>query len=312
MIFLDTNVLPRQGALKNVVMSAVLKVAAHNELKVYISEVVLEESVNIRKDLTSEVTQKLQEAFNQASKLMELEPIYIPDAAEVASSWRDELTATFEIVPLEGAQAIEALKREASRKRPARQGKGARDSAIWLSLLDSAARHAGRVHFVSDNKEDFADTANAKIFHPDLLEDCRARNVEIVYHRNLDSLLDALSKKSEKSPSVEDVQAAKELLTQALFSGEVISAIVDEFHSSRNVIFDLKVAKVQRLKSYQVDDVILSLVNLRVDFDTELADETDSPKVFTTVSCRAWVQTTSTAGDIVDIDIEDFSSPQAR
>ncbi|MEW2511019.1 PIN domain-containing protein [Streptomyces sp. NPDC046870] len=312
MIFLDTNVLPRVGSLKNVLMSAVLKVASHNKLKIHISEVVLEESVNIRKDLASEAIQKLQDAFNQASKVMDLDSIYIPDLQEIASSWRAELEAAFEVFPVKGTQAIEALKREAARKRPAREGKGARDSAIWLSMLDSASGYEAPIHFVSDNKEDFADTADAKRLHPDLLEDCKARGVEVVYHRNLDSLLDSLSKKVATAPDSESINGTLEILLEALFDIGLPHEISHQYHSGRGFLIDVRVSSIRKIKSYQVEDTVLSIVDLHLDVDTELADEVDPPKVALFAECRAWVQMNSQTGSIVTIDVEEITSLRTR
>ncbi|AXE86583.1 PIN domain-containing protein [Streptomyces sp. Go-475] len=312
MIFLDTNVLPRVGSLKNVLMSAVLKVASHNQLKVYISEVVLEESVNIRKDLASEAIQKLQEAFNQASKVMDLESIYIPDLQEITAAWRAELEAAFEVVSVEGTQAVEALKREAARKRPAREGKGARDSAIWLSMLDSASSYNAPVHFVSDNKDDFADTADAKRLHPDLLEDCKARAVEVIYHRNLDSLLDALSSKVTTVPERENINSALPVLLEALFDIGLSQEISEKYHADRGFLIDVRVSSVRKIKSYQVEDTVLSLVDLHLEVDTELADEADPPKVPLSVGCRSWIQLDSKTGSVVTIDVEEITTLRAR
>ncbi|MFI0089681.1 PIN domain-containing protein [Streptomyces bobili] len=312
LIFLDTNVLPRQGSIRNVLMSAVLKVASHNDLQVCISEVVLEESVNIRKSLVAEAIQKLQEAFNQASKLMELEPIYIPDLAEITSSWRDELEATFEVIPLGGDQAVAALKREASRKRPARDGKGARDSAIWLSALEISVAREALVHFVSDNKADFADTTNANVLHPDLLEDCKARGVEVIYHRNLDSLLDKLSSKSQDTPSLDSVSAVKNMLLEALFETGLPHRIFDEFYGGEGFSLDAEVKGVKKIKSYQVDDAILSLVDIDVEVDTESADGGEVKEIPLLVGCRAWVQSSHSTGDISSIDVEEVSNVTVR
>ncbi|WP_185013155.1 PIN domain-containing protein [Streptomyces sp. AK010] len=312
LIFLDTNVLPRQGSIRNVLMSAVLKVASHNDLRVCISEVVLEESVNIRKSLVAEAIQKLQEAFNQASKLMELEPIYIPDLSEIASSWRDELEAAFEVIPLGGVQAVAALKREAARRRPARDGKGARDSAIWLSALEVAVANGAPVHFVSDNRADFADTANANLLHPDLLEDCKARGVEVIYHRNLDSLLDKLSSKSQNTPSIGSVSAVKNMFLEALFETGLPHRISEEFYGSAGFSLDAEVKDVKKIKSYQVDDAILSLVDIDVEVDTESTGDGDVKEIPLLVGCRAWVQSSHSAGAISSIDVEEVSSVTVR
>src|SRR5262249_44757297 len=113
-------------------------------------EIVLAEAVNARGEAADTAIQKLQEAINQASKIMSLEPIYLPDRSEVVSAWQQELESAFRVIPVNGEHAVEALKREAARRRPAREGKGGRDSAIWLGVLEEASSSDVPVHFVSD------------------------------------------------------------------------------------------------------------------------------------------------------------------
>lgn len=312
LIFLDTNVLPRVGSLKNVLMSAVLQVATHSGHKVCISDVVVEEAVNIRKEAAAEAIQKLRDAFNQANKILELESIYIPDLQEVADEWREGLTSTFEVFPVGGSQAVEALKREAARKRPAREGKGARDTAIWLSMLEYACGREDSIHFVSDNKEDFADASDAKRLHPDLVEDCKERSVEVIYHRNLDSLLEALSQRVDTAPVVENIEVATSILHEALFNAGLSQEISEKFHSGRGFLIDTTVSGVRKVKSYRVENALLSLIVLSLDVGTELADEKDPPKVSLIVECRAWVQVDANSGSVVTIDVEEITALRVR
>jgi hypothetical protein len=64
------------------------------------------------------------------------------------------------LIALDGKSAIEALRREAWRIPPAStsfevKGTGARDAAIWLSLVKESIERSERIFFISDDKRAF-------------------------------------------------------------------------------------------------------------------------------------------------------------
>ena len=78
----------------------------------------------------------------------------------VLSVYQAKLRNIFELIELDGASAIEALRREAWRIAPASTsfdatGNGARDAAIWLSLINESVRSGETIYFVSSDKRAF-------------------------------------------------------------------------------------------------------------------------------------------------------------
>ena len=66
-------------------------------------------------------------------------------------------------------------------------GKGFRDALIWLSILDFAEIIEDRkVIFISNNHKDFSES-KMNLLHPDLIEETRLRNVEILYYISINN-----------------------------------------------------------------------------------------------------------------------------
>ena len=306
MIFIDTNMLPRQGSLRNVLMSSVLRVAAHNGIDICISEVVLEESVSARGRAVDEATQKLREAINQASKVIALDDIYIPGREDEVARWEEELRSTFRVIPVKGDHAVEALRREAFRRRPAREGKGARDAAIWLCAIDYALEHKLPIYFVSDNTEDFADPAQTDRLHSDLLAECDELAVQVSFHRSLDSLIGSLATRVDFAPSIEALSAgaASTLLLLAIFNAHQAA---ETGPLARFVPSEVtEVEEVQRLKAYKVDQLTLSLVRIKLRLAVTNLDGPEREELLLQCTFKAWVESLGDDSDIIAIDIDNI------
>ncbi len=92
------------------------------------------------------------------------EPGPAPFDRDAASGyWREEYGRLFEVIETSGGVALQALQREANCRKPAkgpeaRDKGGARDAAIWLSVVDYLKGHPGEeVCFVTGNTRDFGD-----------------------------------------------------------------------------------------------------------------------------------------------------------
>ncbi|MGA5818655.1 PIN domain-containing protein [Kitasatospora sp. NPDC094028] len=192
-IFLDTNVLPRQRVVRNVIISTILRVAKAKGMAVAISSVVLDESLSQRRQVATSTVESLSTAISAMSKLTDLDPIYIPGIEEIVADWEGQLRDAFQVIPVNGDDAAEALWREALRKKPAKSdGTGARDAAIWLTVKRShCSSPGGQTHFVSDNWKDFA-APDKKSLHPDLAAEV-SDSGPFHYHRKLEDLLSVLA-----------------------------------------------------------------------------------------------------------------------
>jgi hypothetical protein len=197
-IYLDTNVIPRRGELHAPHIAALEGVAEAVQQSLVLPAMVLAESVSARRRDIEEAFDVIRIGLRQAEKLVRLEGIYLPDPAEALAAWDAELRRVFAIAPLPNEAAEEALLREVNRVRPARDGRGARDAAIWLTVLSDHRRRGGEGHFVSANTDDFGDPSARSQLHPDLQAEL-AGLPPLHFAASIDALLDALASKAAVS-----------------------------------------------------------------------------------------------------------------
>jgi len=150
----DTNALPVKGNLESGFWTALFHLCSMKGIRPAISEVTLHEAVNFREDQANKLITPLVATHSELSRMTRMDPVYTPTAADIAAVYEARLNELFEVLPLEGDHAIEALRREARRVVPARLGKGGRDSAIWLTIA-ALANQGHTVRFVTNNHKDF-------------------------------------------------------------------------------------------------------------------------------------------------------------
>ena len=217
MIVLDTNVLERHPF--DSPLMAILKVLSRlTNHKLAISEVTLNERC-------SHFCHQLQRGIEQEARIRHeiAELLRIGDArhrrwslgseTETArrvgialGKYQQRLLRTFDVVELDGASAIEALRREACRLPPAStsfdaKGRGARDAAIWLSLVREA-RSGETIYLVSSDKG---------AFHaPDLSSDLTEGSPVIVLNDVAD-LIVALADAVDVDVDIEQIRESEEI-----------------------------------------------------------------------------------------------------
>ncbi|MGW3631870.1 PIN domain-containing protein [Streptomyces sp. NPDC005122] len=154
--------------------------------------------------------------------------------------WEGIYWRSLEILPLTREAAVEGLRREAHRIRPARastkNATGGRDAAIWMTVLEQAkASPASLVHFVSNNSNDFG--VNGTLY-PDMADEVKAAGVSVEYLTNLDDALNRISSREEIDANDPDLLArvGAATTTQALWSfvvetleGQQVSGAVVDF-----------------------------------------------------------------------------------
>ena len=239
-VIFDTNALPRQYDFRSGFWLSILRLCQVTGHQPSIPEVVLHESINIRRTSYRDAAKSFALATKELDKFYDGLEVYVPDVETVAAEWRDAIEAAFEIIPLSGEDATEALTREALRRPPAREGKGARDAAIWMTAL-RLAKDGNKVLFVSNNTKDFGKNG----LHPDLLkevEDIREANGALVYLQNLDDLVVHLATKVPP-PEFSEV--------------ELLSAFYDIFIASAITTLDGGTYEVSALDSLDLDSLTL-------------------------------------------------------
>jgi hypothetical protein len=130
----------------------------------------------------------------------------------VVPSWRDYLANIFEVIEAPDGAFEQAILREVRRQPPAREGRGARDALVWLTVLSRQVKGETN-YFVSNNAKDFGKT--------DLLPSLQAEipdKSELIYCSSLADLLGHLAtKKSElRTEDVERSSAFREAIAESL------------------------------------------------------------------------------------------------
>jgi hypothetical protein len=170
-----------------------------------IPDVVLDEYLAWRR---REVTSKVEAAQSAVRGLLrtatwdrraEWEDLEPPDVDDIVEATGAMLRERFVILDVTGDDAREALRREAARQPPAKiddkgSGAGARDAAIWLTVLRQCPiASPSSVHFVADDHDFGRDVLDPKL---------RAEAPDnLYYHDGLPKLLGALAEPSKLGQS---------------------------------------------------------------------------------------------------------------
>ena len=165
-IYLDANILWSWRTFNEVDRLALSIVAHQSGQAVRLPEIAAREvEEHYRRSLIEAVERhenaahQLATTFDQEIDVM-LEPTpWVPDAVE---TWRQRLEQVVEVVPTDPLDAVAALEREIIGQPPTKErqrgkaGAGARDAAIWLTVLRDHHLRGEASVFVTANKQDFA------------------------------------------------------------------------------------------------------------------------------------------------------------
>jgi hypothetical protein len=168
-IYLDTNVLPRTGNLDSLEISILVALARETGCELVVPELVIEEATSQRLRTIEAAFDLLRKAHRDAQAFASIPMLPdLPVPGELAREFRRKLETVCRTASTPGEAGKEALRREAFRLRPAREGKGARDVAIWLTVKSAHQATGTEGYFVSKNIKDFADPSDRSRLHPDL------------------------------------------------------------------------------------------------------------------------------------------------
>ncbi|MGR6998677.1 PIN domain-containing protein [Yinghuangia aomiensis] len=118
------------------------------------------------------------------------------DEAPARNHWEHVYEGEFDVIPTPPGVADEALRREAFCDKPAKPDEnkkgGARDAAIWLTVVDFLRRHPQtQVYFVSNNTKDFGDSTS---FPPQLGKDLGPDRHHFTLLTSLEAVIAAVTK----------------------------------------------------------------------------------------------------------------------
>lgn len=275
----DTNGLPRGGNLESGFWNALFRLCEMKGIKPAIAEVTLDEAVNMRREAANKILTPLVAAHIELSRMTRIDPIYAPTAESIAAEYEERLRSLFEVLPLDGAHAVEAFRREARRILPARLGKGGRDSAIWLTIA-KLANDGHTVYFVTNNHKDFG---RGGLF-TELLEEVEDAAQPIEYLASSNDFIDQIAMKVElPGPSAEDVANAFSLSIRSHIIG-----ILEEMESTEHTVDRAWTAKIimeaiRKGQGYEVDGQGL----VHVSATTKLTDPTGA--LWATGTMSGWL-----------------------
>ena len=299
-VLFDTNVLPRQYDFRSGFWLSILRLCHVTGHKPAVPEIVLHESVNIRAASYSEAANNLALATKEIAKYYGDLEVYVPDVESVVEDWRKSIEGALRILPLHGDDATEALTREALRRRPAREGKGGRDAAIWMTAL-RLAKDGVNVVFVSNNTKDFGKGG----LHPDLVRELAelAENGGMLHYlQNLDDLVAHLATKipppsfeeADLLYAFEDILGAGAMTT--LEGGSFEVPALDSLVSAAISLAEWKV-----VGCYEVDSEGLALISGRA--LVSLADGMSTLKF----KFRGWVYFDSETTEVAGASLEEVT-----
>jgi hypothetical protein len=266
-IILDANVVPREAGLDGLEFVALLAVAAETGHVVALPSVALVECVaRFERDLR-ERHAKLLESVVAINKLV-VEKIAAPrlPILDLAVSYEERLRARLEVLPLPDGAGEEAMRREARREPPAKNG-GTRDAAIWLSAVAAARAVTSDVYFVSKNSKDFGQDA----LPPKLQDDIASFSGRFSYLSTTTSVIEQLAEYREppEAALITAQPALREVLTRDL-EAEALQELPTLLEIRRDPEFDLWASEVRQLELVEAASVRryrvggLDLVTLRV------------------------------------------------
>lgn len=255
---LDTNVLGKAADLNSPLWVSIKKLCAEANITLCLPGIVFNEALNLRREEYQKAQKEFLESNKQIGRYFDLPAVYVPDVEEVIEKWTSDLTQMFKLLPGDPVDASEALTREATRKKPAKGGRGARDALIWLTCR-RLAEGGAEVLFVSRNTGDFA-AGDGKSWHPDLAREIEGGVAEnLHYLANLDAFIDRIAERVD-GPDLSDFDELESLLGFEIWDFALEGWDAPEGDESM-VQIHWDFSEVRALRSYRVGDRGLALVD---------------------------------------------------
>ena len=283
-IYVDTNAIPPHGPLDSIDLSALRAVVMEHGFDVALPRMVVEESIGQRRRHVRAAIERVRSAQHAVREFWKVESPPSPDLDDTVEQWRTHLEGRFRVVETPANAANEALAREIHRIPPTRDGKGARDAVIWLSIIDDIKGTDGESNFlITSNKKDFASPQDPNSFHPALLEELGARALTL--KRTVADVIDVLAKKVDfdltpevlaKWPGAEDAVSSEfarigfhRLVAERRDELEAVVGVaaVGDLYLSRAV--RSRPSMVSRVTAYEVEgrQVAIAVTDWEVDLE---------------------------------------------
>ncbi len=165
-VYLDTNVLYGWTTFTELSRLAISIVAGQLNQPLVLPELVADEAeAQLERELQSAVD-SYEAAEHALQDLFPVEYTHVepyPDVQGRLVAWRTLRDEVFQVAPMQRNDAVEGLRREihgdapAKLRRGRKPGAGARDVALWLTLVRDHRQRGQESHFVTANHTDFLD-----------------------------------------------------------------------------------------------------------------------------------------------------------
>lgn len=275
-IFLDTNVVPYKGRT-SISFETTLILAQECHQDVALPELVLRESIAHRQ-------REIEEAFGTLKNAQEKARVYfdkivesnLPHPQILTDSWASKLKQKVKIIEPPPNVFEEAIFREIQRIRPTREGRGARDAVIWLTVKQAHLLSNTINYFVSANTKDFAASEKENNLHEDLQQEIAKHPIPLIYCKSLDTLLQKIARESEPGiqitaqilDSSEEVQTT---LRRAIQDNLVIREILPTLPLGKEYISSAITPsqyEIRKTATYQIGErnVVVAEINCKVHF----------------------------------------------
>jgi hypothetical protein len=261
-IFLDTNVVPYKSGT-SIRFETLLILAQECHQDVALPELVLRESVAHRQREIEGAFGTLRSAYEKVRVYVDeiVEP-NLPSSQMLAESWERNLKQKVKILETPKNAFEDAIFREIQRIRPTREGRGARDAVIWLTVKQAHLFSATINYFVSENIKDFAAPERGNNLHEDLQQEIAEHPKPLIYCKSLDTLIKQIAKEIEPEikitakllDSSEEVQKA---LCRAIQDNLILRETFPALPLGKEYISSAIIPsqyEVQRATTYQIGD----------------------------------------------------------
>lgn len=232
MILFDTNEL-LSLTMTGSVAAILQSIAAEAGLKLAISSVTEDE---FRSERSRELQKAIDSAQRSHSALQRIAPYWkppefsYPSLDSLVEREMDRVRSVFTVLPLDGAHAVEALRREAERRRPAstdltRPGTGARDTAIWLTAIEHSRKSGKPVYLVSADGKAFG----KEVLDPVLITEATSKSAEIILYPSVAKLIDRFARRIEVTADIPELLASDSLthsIREAMAASTFIEASI--------------------------------------------------------------------------------------
>jgi hypothetical protein len=193
-IIIDTNIFRKDFKLKDKNYEILIDYLQKTSSNLIMPRIVLEEIDGLYRRLVADKQNELATAYKKlSSSLMTsvLKDVGTIDIELEATEYNKYILKKLNINPdqiiaYKSTYLPELVNRAINRKKPlGESGQQFRDGIMWLTILDYASTlEDKRVVFISDNKNDFADSNESKL-STELFQEAEAKDISIFYFRSL-------------------------------------------------------------------------------------------------------------------------------